>query len=168
MKALSGLDGTFLHLETPETPMHVGSLHLFDLTPAYKHDFYTEIRLARFRHCCRPQGRTRRAQAGAGAAGGIRRVEVAHVAGLRGFKEAQTSIASGDRRKLLAKITAPTLVIHGADDPLVPVAAGRDTAKHIKGAQLVVIDGMGHDLPMGLLPRLVDAIAAHCDRVQSR
>ncbi|MCP5296482.1 MAG: alpha/beta fold hydrolase [Zoogloeaceae bacterium] len=77
-------------------------------------------------------------------------------------------IASGDRRALLGKIAAPTLVIHGADDPLLPVAAGRDTARHIKGAKLVVIDGMGHDLPPGLLPRLVDAIAAHCAQAQSR
>ena len=58
-------------------------------------------------------------------------------------------IASGDRRKLLRKITAPTLVIHGAEDPLVPVEAGRDTARHIAGAKLMVIDGMGHDLPPG-------------------
>jgi len=71
-------------------------------------------------------------------------------------------MASGDRRRLLAKITAPTLVIHGAADPLVPVAAGRDTARHIKGAQLRVIDGMGHDLPTALQPVLVAAIATHC------
>ena len=44
MKSLSGLDGTFLHLETPETPMHVGSLHLFDVPPGYKRDFCDEIR----------------------------------------------------------------------------------------------------------------------------
>lgn len=44
MKSLSGLDGGFLHLETPETPMHVGSLHLFDLPAAYRKDFYTEVR----------------------------------------------------------------------------------------------------------------------------
>ena len=44
MKSLSGLDGSFLHLETPETPMHVGSLHLFDLPATYKKDFYTEVR----------------------------------------------------------------------------------------------------------------------------
>ena len=52
-------------------------------------------------------------------------------------------IASGDRRRLLRKIGAPTLVIHGAADPLVPVEAGRDTARHIVGAKLEVIDGMG-------------------------
>jgi len=71
-------------------------------------------------------------------------------------------IAAGDRRRQLATIAAPTLVIHGADDPLLPVAAGRDTAKHIPGAKLLVIDGMGHDLPPALLPRLAEAIAAHC------
>jgi pimeloyl-ACP methyl ester carboxylesterase len=71
-------------------------------------------------------------------------------------------IASGDRRRLLRNVTAPTLVIHGADDPLVPVEAGRDTARHIAGAKLTVIEGMGHDLPAALLPMLVAAIAAHC------
>ena len=73
-------------------------------------------------------------------------------------------IASGDRRKLLRTIAAPTLVIHGAADPLVPLAAGRDTAQQIPGASLLVIDGMGHDLPDPLLPRLVDAIDDHCRR----
>lgn len=73
-------------------------------------------------------------------------------------------IASGDRRQLLSTITAPTLVIHGAADPLVPLAAGRDTAQHIPGARLEVIDGMGHDFPEALLPRLAGLIADHCDR----
>jgi len=73
-------------------------------------------------------------------------------------------IASGDRRKLLRTIAAPTLVIHGADDPLVPLAAGRDTAQHIPGAKLEVIEGMGHDFPEALMPRLAQAIADHCDR----
>ena len=73
-------------------------------------------------------------------------------------------IASGDRRKLLKTITAPTLVLHGADDPLVPLAAGRDTAQHIPGATLQVIDGMGHDFPEALMPRLAAAIADHCEQ----
>ena len=77
-------------------------------------------------------------------------------------------IASGDRRKLLRTITAPTLVIHGADDPLVPLAAGRDTAQNIPGASLMVIDGMGHDFPEGLMPRLAQAIADHCDRSEPK
>jgi WS/DGAT/MGAT family acyltransferase len=44
MRSLSGLDGAFLHLETPETPMHVGSLHLFDLPPGYRGDFHADIK----------------------------------------------------------------------------------------------------------------------------
>ncbi len=72
-------------------------------------------------------------------------------------------IASGDRRKQLRTIVAPTLVIHGAEDPLVPLAAGRDTAQHIPGASLLVIAGMGHDFPEALMPRLATAIADHCD-----
>jgi pimeloyl-ACP methyl ester carboxylesterase len=71
-------------------------------------------------------------------------------------------IASGDRRKLLRTIVAPTLVIHGAADPLVPLDAGRDTAQNIRGSRLMVIDGMGHDLPPALYERLADAIVAHC------
>ena len=71
-------------------------------------------------------------------------------------------IASGDRRKVLATIKAPTLVIHGAADPLVPPAAGRDTARHIPGARLEIIGGMGHDLPEALLPRLATLVADHC------
>jgi proline iminopeptidase len=75
------------------------------------------------------------------------------------------SIASGDRRKQLRTIVAPTLVIHGAEDPLVPLAAGRDTAQHIPGAELRVIAGMGHDFPEALMPRLATAIADHCDKI---
>jgi len=71
-------------------------------------------------------------------------------------------VASGDRRRLLRRIVAPTLVIHGTDDPLVPVEAGRDTARNVPGAKLVIIDGMGHDLPDALLPRLATEIAGHC------
>ncbi len=70
--------------------------------------------------------------------------------------------AAGDRRADIARITAPTLVIHGALDPLVPVAAGRDTASTIPNAKLQVVEGMGHDLPSRLYPLLVDAIAGHC------
>lgn len=70
-------------------------------------------------------------------------------------------IADGDRRPRLKAIAAPTLVIHGTDDPLVPVAAGRDTAASIPGARLEEIAGMGHDLPAALIDRIVDLIAAH-------
>ena len=74
-------------------------------------------------------------------------------------------IASGDRRRLLKTIAAPTLVIHGAADVLVPLDAGRDTARNIAGAKLLVIEGMGHDLPAALCERLATAIAAHCAAV---
>jgi pimeloyl-ACP methyl ester carboxylesterase len=70
--------------------------------------------------------------------------------------------ASGDRTDAVRRITAPTLVIHGKDDPLVPIAAGIDTAREIRHAKLCVIEGMGHDLPSQLHQRLVDEIAGHC------
>src|SRR3989442_709126 len=56
-------------------------------------------------------------------------------------------LASGSRREALAAVTIPTLVIHGRDDPLIPLEAGLDTARAVPGAELLVIDGMGHDLP---------------------
>lgn len=73
--------------------------------------------------------------------------------------------ATGDRRPRLKTITAPTLVIHGAADPLVPLAGGEDTAANIKGAELKVIEGMGHDLPPALYETLATAIAANARRV---
>ncbi|GAB4473993.1 MAG: alpha/beta hydrolase [Burkholderiaceae bacterium] len=75
-------------------------------------------------------------------------------------------LASGDRRPLLARIVAPTLVIHGRDDPLVPLAAGEDTARTIPGARLEVIDGMGHDLAPGVLPMLAEKIVRFCRGVE--
>jgi pimeloyl-ACP methyl ester carboxylesterase len=68
-------------------------------------------------------------------------------------------MADGDRTPLLARIQAPTCVVHGEADPLVPVAAGRDLAARIAGAQADFIPGMGHDLPLAILPRLADDIA---------
>ncbi|WP_375270783.1 alpha/beta fold hydrolase [Sphingomonas sp.] len=73
-------------------------------------------------------------------------------------------IADGDRSTRLARITAPTLVIHGSDDPLVPVSGGRETARAIPGARLLEIDGMGHTLPPQVLPQIVDAINTHASR----
>jgi pimeloyl-ACP methyl ester carboxylesterase len=72
--------------------------------------------------------------------------------------------ASGDRRAWLHKIVAPTLVLHGADDPLVPLGGGKDTAANIEGAQLEIIPGMGHDLPPQLYDTMVSAIHANCRR----
>jgi pimeloyl-ACP methyl ester carboxylesterase len=73
-------------------------------------------------------------------------------------------VADGDRSAMLAQITAPTLVIHGVADALVPVAAGHDLAAKITGAQSDWIDGMGHDLPAQLLPRFAESIAANAAR----
>jgi len=70
-------------------------------------------------------------------------------------------LASGDRTNALRGITAPTLVIHGDRDPLIPSSGGKATAKAIPGARLMLIPGMGHGLPERLWPELVDAIAAH-------
>jgi len=74
-------------------------------------------------------------------------------------------VADGDRRSLLRSVKAPTLVIHGEADPLVPIAGGRDTAEHIAGARLMTIPGMGHDLPLALVDTLADAIAGHAKEV---
>jgi pimeloyl-ACP methyl ester carboxylesterase len=68
-------------------------------------------------------------------------------------------VSDGDRSELLTQIRHPTQIIHGNSDPLVPVAAGHDLASKIKAAQIDVIDGMGHDLPMALWPRFVAGIA---------
>jgi len=70
-------------------------------------------------------------------------------------------LADGSRVEQLKTITVPTLVIHGADDPLVPVEAGIDTAAHIPNAKLEIIEGMGHNIPVPLVPRLVNLIANH-------
>lgn len=68
-------------------------------------------------------------------------------------------IDDGCRRARLKNVTAPSLVIHGVDDPLVRVEGGRDTAAHIVGARLHEIKGMGHDLPLELIDEVADAIA---------
>jgi pimeloyl-ACP methyl ester carboxylesterase len=77
-------------------------------------------------------------------------------------------IADGSRVSRLKTITAPTLVIHGRADPLVPLANSEDIARHIPGARLEVIDQMGHDLPPSQLNRMVDLIADHAATVLPR
>lgn len=73
-------------------------------------------------------------------------------------------LSSGNRKEALAGVKVPALVIHGADDPLVPITGGRETADAIPGAELMVIEGMGHDMPKAIWPRLTDAIANHARR----
>lgn len=71
---------------------------------------------------------------------------------------------AGDRRGRLARVTAPTLVVHGTDDPLILPACGRDTATSIPNAELMLIDGMGHDVP----PALCETVAEAIDRTARR
>jgi pimeloyl-ACP methyl ester carboxylesterase len=73
-------------------------------------------------------------------------------------------IHSGDRTPLLRTITAPTLVIHGSKDRLVPASGGRATARAIPGARLLMIDGLGHDIPRAAWPMLLDAIEQNAAR----
>ncbi|MYE00608.1 MAG: alpha/beta fold hydrolase [Alphaproteobacteria bacterium] len=75
------------------------------------------------------------------------------------------SIASGDSRcAALDRIAAPTVVIHGAEDPLVPVGQGEDVKNSIPGARMVVIEGMGHDVPDGAAAQVVQAVAENARR----
>ncbi len=70
-------------------------------------------------------------------------------------------MASPSRVPMLRRLRTPTLIIHGKEDPLVPVAAAHDLARHVPGARLEIIDGMGHDLPRPLLPRIEHLILHH-------
>lgn len=65
------------------------------------------------------------------------------------------------RAAQLARVRAPTLVVHGKADPLVPYACGEDTARRIPGAKMVGIEGMGHDLPPGVVEHLLAALLPH-------
>ena len=69
-------------------------------------------------------------------------------------------IASGDRRSALAGLRIPALVIHGEQDPVIRLKGGRATARAIPGARFVTYPGMGHDLPRGLWPSIMDEICA--------
>jgi pimeloyl-ACP methyl ester carboxylesterase len=77
-------------------------------------------------------------------------------------------LADRTRADALAGVTAPTLVVHGKADPLVPFACGEDTARRIPGARLVGIDGMGHDLPPGVVDRLLKLLIPHFDAANSK
>ncbi len=72
--------------------------------------------------------------------------------------------ADGDRSSWVGGICVPTAVIHGEADPLIPVAAGRDLAMRIRSAQADYVPGMGHDLPVALLPRFAETIARNAAR----
>lgn len=75
-------------------------------------------------------------------------------------------LTADDRTERLRAVRVPSLVIHGTEDPLVALDGGRATAHAIPGAELLVIEGMGHDLPPGVWPRLADAITAIVRRAE--
>lgn len=71
------------------------------------------------------------------------------------------------RNEALAKLSVPAMVLHGADDPLVPVEGGKDTAAAIPGARLEIIDGMAHDFTQALVPVYLDKIGGFVGQVES-
>ena len=77
-------------------------------------------------------------------------------------------MADMTRAGQLARLRLPTLVVHGKADPLVPYACGEDTARRIPGAQLLGIEGMGHDLPPGVVERLLPPLLAHLKAADAR
>ena len=91
----------------------------------------------------------------------------------RGYNPAGTGrqlaaiLAAGDRTAELREITARTVVIHGTKDRMVRPSGGRATAAAIRGATLVMIDGMGHDFPRAAWDRIIDAIAANARRADA-
>jgi pimeloyl-ACP methyl ester carboxylesterase len=76
-------------------------------------------------------------------------------------RQLRAILASGSRKERLASVKSPTLVIHGTVDPLVRPEGGKDTAASIPGAKLLMIEGMGHALPIPMWPPIIDAIDRH-------
>jgi pimeloyl-ACP methyl ester carboxylesterase len=76
-------------------------------------------------------------------------------------RQLRAVLASGSRKERLRSVKAPTLVIHGTVDPLVRLEGGKDTAASIPGAKLMMIEGMGHALPIPMWPQIIDAIDKH-------
>src|SRR5262249_56967878 len=76
-------------------------------------------------------------------------------------RQLRAILASGSRKERLRNVAAPTLVIHGTVDPLVHPMGGKDTAASIPGARLMMIEGMGHALPVPMWPQVIDAIDRH-------
>src|SRR5262245_6969182 len=84
-----------------------------------------------------------------------------------GGRQLGAIVASGDRTQALRRIAAPTLVIHGTVDKMIRLSGGRATAKAIPGARLMMVQGLGHDLPRGAWPQILDAIADHARAADS-
>jgi pimeloyl-ACP methyl ester carboxylesterase len=76
-------------------------------------------------------------------------------------RQLRAILASGSRKDRLRQVKAPALVIHGTVDPLVRPEGGKDTAASIPGAKLLMIEGMGHAIPVPMWPQIIDAIDQH-------
>lgn len=83
-------------------------------------------------------------------------------------RQLRAVLASGSRKERLHSVKAPTLVIHGTVDPLVRPEGGKDTAASIPGAKLVMIEGMGHALPIPMWPQIIDAIDKHAHAASAK
>lgn len=83
------------------------------------------------------------------------------------MRQAVAVIASGDRTARLQQLDVPALVIHGAEDRMIDPSGGRATAAAIAGAELVLLDGMGHDLPRELWPDITSRIAELVQRAEA-
>jgi pimeloyl-ACP methyl ester carboxylesterase len=83
-------------------------------------------------------------------------------------RQLRAVLASGSRKERLRMVTAPTLVIHGSVDPLVRLEGGKDTAESIPGAKLLMIEGMGHALPIPMWPQIIDAIDKHAHGAKAK
>jgi pimeloyl-ACP methyl ester carboxylesterase len=83
-------------------------------------------------------------------------------------RQLRAILASGSRTQRLASVKTPTLVIHGTVDPLVPPEGGKDTAASIPGAKLLMIEGMGHALPIPTWPEIIGAIDKHAHAASAK
>jgi pimeloyl-ACP methyl ester carboxylesterase len=83
-------------------------------------------------------------------------------------RQLRAILASGSRKERLRAVKAPTLVIHGTVDPLVRPEGGKDTAASIPGARLMMVDGMGHAIPIPMWPQIIDAIDKHAHGATAR
>lgn len=81
-----------------------------------------------------------------------------------GERQSAAIVADGDRRGLLRDLRVPAVIVHGDADPMVPVENAQELAEVIDGAELRVIEGLGHDIPAALVPEFVEAILAAAAR----
>ena len=82
-------------------------------------------------------------------------------------RQSAALIVAQPRNALLKELRCPALVMHGADDPVIPAAAAKDTAGSIPGAELVIIPGMGHDFPSALVPVYLKHIGDFVAKVEA-